>query len=177
VVVATGGSLTDVADAYLVDPTVAGRIVVVASVGSGFSASDGLARMGIPNGEGDPWADTIVIERLRYVQVSARYDQLTDVPQERLAALPSNAFGDWIRAKQPDILDLEAAADQVSVIAVGVPEFVTGVARVSHSQPERAQPILVADPNGIAWLVTSSNASAATAEFWRLLGDPRTFGH
>ena len=35
--------------------------------------------MGIPNGEMDPWADTIVAGRFRYVQVSAFYDQLTDV--------------------------------------------------------------------------------------------------
>jgi len=34
VVIATGGALTDVADAYLVDPTVTERVVVVSSLGS-----------------------------------------------------------------------------------------------------------------------------------------------
>ena len=175
-VVATGSRLTDVADAYLSDPTVAERIVVVASVGSGFAGASGVAKMGIPNGEQDPWADSIVIERLRYVQVSARYSQLTDVPSDRLAALPDNEFGAWIRAKQPDIFDIDAAADQVSVIASGIPAYVTGFARVSHTISDREPPTMTLDPEGADWLVTTSDSGAATARFWQLLLDPMTFG-
>ena len=76
-VIATGGALTDVADAYLVDHTVTDRVVVVSSLGSTSSSGGG---MGSPNGDGDPWADVIVTSKFRYVQVSAWYDQLTDVP-------------------------------------------------------------------------------------------------
>src|SRR5665811_461001 len=67
-VIATGGALTDVADAYLLDHTVTQRVVVVSSLG-GVSESGG--NMGRPNGDADPWADTIVAERFRYIQVSA----------------------------------------------------------------------------------------------------------
>ena len=109
-VVVTGGRLTDVADAYLMDPTVTERIVVVSSLGS---TTDTGAAMGPPNGEMDPWADAIVAANFRFVQVSAFYDQTTDVPTARLADLPANAFGDWIAAKQPSIFDLDQAADQV----------------------------------------------------------------
>src|SRR5207302_11493619 len=82
VVIATGGALTDIADAYLIDPTVVDRVVVVSSLG----ALDGSgAAMAMPNGEMDPWADLIVATRFRYVQVSAFYDQRADVPDSRLA--------------------------------------------------------------------------------------------
>lgn len=176
VVVATGGRLTDVADAYLFDPTIADRIVVVASIGSGFSANGGAASMGVPNGEEDPWADTIVAERLRYVQVSARYDPLTDVPTARLGELPDNEFGAWIGAKQAGILSIQDAADQVSVIAAGIPEFTSEVARVSAVASNREPPALVEASEGPDWLVTRSNGSAATERFWQLLLSPATFG-
>jgi hypothetical protein len=175
VVVATGGRLTDIADAYLVDPTVADRIIVAASIGTGFSEDEPLGRMGIPNGEEDPWADTIVIQKLRYVQVSARYDQLADVPAERLNELPDNALGDWMRAKQPDIFEIEEAADQVSVIAVGIPAFVASFTRVSQAGFAGDQPLLAADPDGSAWLVNESARGAGTARLWELLLDPATF--
>ena len=84
-VVLTGGRLTDVADAYLIDPTVTDRVVVVSALGT-TTASGGA--MGIPNGEMDPWAEMIVAARFRYVQVSAYYDQLTDVPASRVDDLP-----------------------------------------------------------------------------------------
>ena len=76
-VIVTGASLTDVADAYLVDHTLADRVVVVSSLGT-IGAPGG--RMNAPNGQLDPWADAIVSTRLRYVQVSPNYDQAGDVP-------------------------------------------------------------------------------------------------
>ena len=73
VVVVTGGRLTDVADAYLGDPTLPDRIVVVSALGS---TNSGGGEMGVPNGEMDTWADVVVARKLRYIQVSAYYDQL-----------------------------------------------------------------------------------------------------
>ena len=175
-VVVTGGRLTDVADAYLVDRTVTDRVVIVSSIGS-TTASGGA--MAAPNGEMDPWADAIVTARFRFVQVSAFYDQLTDVPAARLAELPANPFGEWIAAKQPKIWDLPVAADQVAVVAVGIPSFATKVERVSATAlvgaGATAGPDLVADPNGPAWLVTESASGDATGRFWNALLDPQTY--
>src|SRR5205814_5089493 len=56
-VVATGGALTDIADAYLIDPTISERTTVVSSLGGVTNDGGG---MGIPNGDRDPWADFIV---------------------------------------------------------------------------------------------------------------------
>jgi hypothetical protein len=177
VVVATGGRLTDVADAYLIDPTVTERVVVVASLGTGFTDDEAVAHMGIPNGEMDVWADAIVVRRFRYVQVSAFYDQLGDVPVERLPELPDNAFGAWMRAKQAEIFATPVASDQVGVIALGIPEFTRAVTRVSQSGWNADdQPTLAPDTEGRGWLVTASDGQVATRRFWELLLDPTRFG-
>jgi hypothetical protein len=169
-VVITGGRLTDVADAYRVDPTIADRIFVVSSLGT---ASTSGGAMGVPNGEMDPWAETIVAERLRYVQVSAYYDQLTDVPASRVSELPANALGTWIAAKQPKIWNLPVAADQVAVAAVCIPGFAVAIDRVSPAGPvgagATAGPDLVMNDNGPSWLVTESMGAVATSRFWDLL--------
>lgn len=170
-VIATGGLLTDVADAYLIDPTVAQRVVVVSSLGS--ANANGGGSMGSPNGDGDPWADVIVTSRFRYVQVSAWYDQLTDVSTDSLPQLPKNPLGDWIAAKQPNLWHWQPASDQVAVLAAGLPRFVTAVESVTSSIAADAgaadAPSLVADPHGAHWLVTACDGGAATSLFWRVL--------
>ena len=169
-VIVTGGALTDVADAYLIDATVAERVVVVSSLGALSTTGGGMSS---PNGEMDPWADAIVSSRFRYVQVSAFYDQLTDVPATALSQLPANALGARIAAKQPNIWHWSPASDQVGVAAVGVASFATAVERVAPGGPvgdgATAGPDLANDPNGSGWLVTSCAGTAATTKFWHLL--------
>jgi hypothetical protein len=177
-VVVTGGRLTDVADAYLIDRTVTERVVVVSALGTRTASG---AAMAAPNGEMDPWADTIVTARFRFVQVSAFYDQRMDVPAARLSEIPDSPLRDWIAAKQPGIWDLAEAADQVSVLAAGLPSFAVGVERVSATAPvgagATAGPDLVTDPDGAAWLVTETASAAATERLWQALLDPLTYGH
>ena len=169
-VIATGGALTDVADAYLVDPTVTERVVVVSSLGSATSAG---GDMGKPNGTGDPWADVIVASKFRYVQVSAWYDQLTDVPTSNLSQLPNNALGAWIASKQPNLWKWSPASDQVAVLAVGLPAFAMAVGRVSAiasvDAGATAGPSLATDQGGPDWIVTACDGKAATALFWNIL--------
>lgn len=176
VVIATGGALTDVADAYLVDHTVTERVVVVSSLGSTSSAGGG---MGSPNGQGDPWADFIVATKFRYVQVSAWYDQLTDVPTSSLSTLPKNPLGAWIASKQPNLWQWSPASDQVSVLAVGLSAFATAIERVSPGGPldagqagdggTAAGPDLATTQSGPDWLVTACDGAAATSIFWKVL--------
>jgi len=175
VVVATGGRLTDIADAYLIDPTVTERVVVVSSLGTGFSDAEQRAHLGMPNGEMDPWASAIVVQRFRYVQVSAYYAQVDDFPSERLAELPDNPFCDRIREKQPDIFTIRVASDQVSVLALGVADFASDVTRVSFAGFELDEPVLAPDASGPGWLVGTSDAAAVSRRIWRILLDPATF--
>jgi len=176
-VVVTGGRLTDVADAYLMDPTVTERVVVVSSLGSTTATG---AAMGQPNGEMDPWADAIVTANFRFVQVSAFYDQTTDVPTSRLSTLPSNAFGDWIAAKQPGIWTLPQAADQGALLAVAVSTFAATVESASIGPlpggGAGSVPELLATQGGPAWLVTKVDSTDSTRLFWQLVTDPATYG-
>jgi len=179
VVVLAATRLTDIADAYLMDRGVVDRVVVVASLGS-LSGAKGL--MTGPNGDLDPWADWIVAQRFKYIQVSTVYDQLQDVTTDDLPDLPKNRFGDWMAAKQPKLSNLSSAGDQMAALAVVVPNFVATVVRsrsdisAGFNSPVGQGPPLIPSSDGNAWLVTAINSGLARAWLWPTLGDPHTFG-
>jgi hypothetical protein len=177
VVVVAATSLTDLADAYLIDHSVVDRVVVVAALG-GYSAPN--ASMDAPNGDMDPWADWIVAQRFRYIQVSAYYDQTGDVTTTDLPSLPQNPLGNRIMTKQPNIIDIPQAADQVALLAVGLPGFAVSAQQVSPDTSggfDTTQgPPLVPDPNGKDWVVTQIAAPLAQSRLWQMLLDPQTFG-
>ncbi len=174
-VIATGGALTDIADAYLLDNSLPARVVVVASLGGPV---DSVPSTGDPNGPNDPWAAVIVSARFRYVQVNGFYDQLQEIPEQRVPELPANSWGRWISAKRPKILDLFVACDQVSVMAVAFPGFALDVERMSSPvTPALGLPAsFVPDPTGNVWHVPRSDAASASGLFWDALKDPRTYG-
>jgi len=176
-VVATGSRLTEVADAYLVDHTVAERVVVVSALGG--AASSGSV-MGWPNGEIDPWADWIVGQRFRYIQVNGYYEQRGDVTTAKVADLPANSLGTWMAGKLPSVLQIAMSSDQVAVLAVGVPTFVTAVGRAAVDTSAAFDPMtgppLVAQANGSVWVVPSCDGVAPAERLWKTLLDPRTFG-
>jgi hypothetical protein len=175
-VIVTGAPLTDVADAYLVDPTVTQRVVVVSSLGSVTSSGGG---MGSPNGDMDPWAAAIVAARFTYVQISAFYDQTQDVAAADVSRLPANPLGTWMAGKQPNLWQWSGASDQVAVLAVGLPSFATAIERVDPLSPSAitssAGPDLTAAADGPGWLVTGCDATVPSQSLWQLLLDPRTF--
>ena len=173
-VVATGGKLTDVADAYLLDHTVADRVMVVSALGS---VTDDGGEMGVANGELDTWADIIVAQKFRYTQVSAFYEQAADMPSNLLPQLPTNAFTAWIESKLRDVWgDVLVAADQVGVLAVAVPEFVSAVTTVVQDGVNSdGLPVLSRDPSGQARLVTEIDDAVASARFQEMLLDSATF--
>jgi len=168
--IATGGALTDVADAYLMDPSLAERAVVVSSLGQ--TDGDGASTFN-PNGGHDTWATFIVTSRLRLVQDNGYYDQLLDVPDAEANELPRNPFGRWMSAKRPDLLDLVLACDQITVLAVALPWFSSGV---THLRVDDADPMqLVPDAAGQIWHVAQSDSARARSEIWTILKDPSTF--
>jgi hypothetical protein len=127
----------------------------------------------------DPWADTIVATRMRYIQVSARYDSQLDVPEERMRGElpPNNAFSDWIWLKQPKIWEITDSTDQVSIAAVGIPGFVKWFDRVdmAASASATAGPPLQYAEDGRVLLVTEIDHNAAINRFWQMIKDPKTF--
>jgi hypothetical protein len=173
----TGGRLTDVADAYLMDNTVVERVVVVSALGSVTRTG---AIMGPSNGELDSWADWIVTQRFTYVQVSAYYDQTTDITTAQLGSLPKNDFGDFIAKQQPIIRNNLPEADHVSMLAVGLPKFVLAMEPVALDPngvfDSTMGPSLVPDAKGPVQLVTGVDGALASARLWQMLQDPKTFG-
>lgn len=169
-VIVTGGRLTEVADAFLLEPTIAEQVVVVAALGT---LTDTGALMDRPNGEMDHWANIIVSSRLRYIQVSQYYNQKEDVPEARLSELPDTAFGRWIAAKQATVLEESLAADQISVLAVAEPEFVTEIMFAQQVNQSGGTltlpPALEATEEGEVRVVTGVNADLPRELFWDML--------
>jgi len=172
--------LTTVADAYLIDHSVADRVVVVAALGELGSPN---AAMNGPNGDLDAWSDWIVAQKFTYVQVSAYYDQTSDVAASDVASLPKNAFGTWMANKQADIYDIPNASDQIAVLSVALStlpsRFVTAVQRsspdITVAFDSMQGPPLVPDANGNAWVVTQIAPPLAKSRLWDMLLDPSTF--
>ena len=177
VVIVTGSRLTDVADAYLLDPTVADRVVVVSSLGSAGPGAGGV--MGWPNGELDAWADWIVGQRFRYVQVNGFYEQLGDVTSATAANLPDNAFGTWMAGKVSKLFQIAMASDQIALLAVALPGFATDVSRAtvdtSADFDPTTGPPLIAQPDGRVWIAPTSASAMAADRLREMLLDPRTF--
>jgi len=177
-VILSCSQLTDIADAYLLDPTVVDRVVVVAQLGS-YSESKGS--MTGPNGDLDPWADWIVVQHFSYVQIGVNYDQSADVTEADLANLPENAFGTWMSNKRAKLSNLPTAADQETILAVSDPYFVTSVVpsaadtSAGFNVPRGQGPALVPSESGNVWLVTQIDGTVARTRMWELLTNPDTF--
>jgi len=178
VTVVTGGPLTDLADAYLMDPTVVDRVVVVASLGS-FSSPK--ASMTGPNGDLDPWADWIVAQRFRYIQVTVLYDQAGELTPDDFDDLPKNQLGRWMQAKYPELSTLNTATDQVAVLVAAVPGFASSApsyapdpTAVFNSPPGQGPPLLPS-ATGRAKVITQVDASLPRKRLWEMLEDPLTF--
>ena len=177
-VVVTGSRLTDVADAYVMDPSVADRVVVVSALGGPTATGNA---MGWPNGDLDAWAGWIVGQRFRYIQINGYYEQAGDVTTASAANLPNNALGAWMAAKVPKLYAIAMSSDQIGVLAVGVPTFVTAVSHAvvdtSAAFNSTTGPPLLAQGNGSVWVAPSCDSAMAGDRLWKMLLDPHTFGH
>lgn len=170
VAIVTTTSFTDLANAYFLDRSIVDRVVVVFAAGS-YQAPNGILNR--PNGDMDPWADWIVTQRYRFVHVGTWYDQTADIPDARLPDLPPNPFGTWIRNKQPQIIDITTAADQVALLSFALPGFTKAVqpAAPDTSGPFSSTqgPNIVPNANGKGWLVTDIAAPLGSSWLWRVL--------
>jgi len=154
-------------------------VVVVSSLG-GAGASGGGA-MGWPNGELDPWADWIVGQRFRYVQISGFYDQQGDITTATAANLPDNAFGTWMAGKVSRLFPIPMSSDQIAILALALPSFVTTIGRAavdgSATFDSATGPPLVPQQDGHLWIAPTCDGTLAADRLWEMLSDARTFRH
>lgn len=167
-----GGPLTLVADAYLMDRSIADRVVVMWLGG-------GRNDMGGYNGWADPWAAYIVITHLRLMQFPEGAAR-PFIPKSRLRTeLGYSPLAEWMIKKQlpGSILDLPGEHDEDGPPAIALlrKDYIQEVRHVSFSHWERIGddadarevPVFKQNHSGKAVVVMKASATVATEEWWR----------
>ncbi|MBD3377521.1 hypothetical protein GF406_21005 [candidate division KSB1 bacterium] len=176
-VVVTGGPLTTVADAYLIDPSIAEKIVV--------SGVFGVREIDYNAGL-DAWAWTIVLSKFRVLGIpigppKARgkvYMKPPYVPKSRLQKEFKNGcdFFQWMIDKHhpSNTLPDEHDYDGQAAIPLLQPQYITDVARFRvEAIDDKGRPRLIPDPKGSVYEALDANQDLATAEFWRVMAKVR----
>lgn len=172
-VVCVGGPLTAVADAYLLDNTIADK-VVVAWLDNYNAGMTGF------NGWSDAWAAFVVLKRLRLVQFTVQSRPFAHVPKSRLRELPDSEARDYMLALKTDVVAPEGDADGPPAISLMRPDYVRSAKRVSFggwtTRDGHKMPTFRDDPNGRAIVVTAVDRKVATEEWWRAMKNPAAWG-
>lgn len=165
-VVLAGTGLTAAADAWLLDPSIAGTVVVAWIGGTAHDMSD-------YNGWSDAWAAYIVLQKLRLVQFPSG-QACPVVPKSRLLELPDTPLRKWMIEKQhPNGSPGSIDADAPPAISLTRTDYALRAHRVSFSHwivvDGHDVPAFRKDKFGNTLVVTAANASLATAEWWGCL--------
>jgi hypothetical protein len=173
-VVVMGGPLSAAADAYLLDPSIADKMVI-AWLGGDHNS------MGDYNGACDWWAAYIAACRLRLVQFP-NGQAAPQVPRVRLIDLPDTPFRQWLTEKRhPHLPAHETDGDGQPAVSLMRPDYVQALRRVSFSHmgknmgvdvPTEPIPYFKDDPGGNILVVTEADQAIATAEWWRAMTNP-----
>jgi len=192
-VVVMGGQGTCVADAYLMDPSIADKMVLAWNVGNKNSSGDVdyySYNLGV-----DPWATYIAFERLRVVAFPYTHDDnhaddgFAATPKSRLGELPDTELRQTMReAAWPrgggTVSEPTVDIDVTGAIALTRLDYVLNTKRVSFGRWEpdpwgegKQVPYFKQDPEGRVLVVWESNAAVATEEWWRRVQAPAAWAH
>ena len=168
-VVCVGGPLTAVADAYVLDNSIADKFVVA------WFDNHNKGMTGY-NGWSDAWAAYIVLEKLRLVQFTVESRPFPHVPKSRLRTLPDTEAREYMLAIKPDVVAPEGDADGPPAISLMRPDYVRSAKRVSFggwfTWGGHEMPVFKDDPNGRAIVVVGVDRRVATEEWWRAMRNP-----
>jgi len=168
-VVCVGGPLTVVADAYLLDNSIADK-VVVAWLDNYNKGMTGF------NGWSDGWAAYIVLQKLRLVQFTVQSRPFPRVTKSRLRTLPESEAREYMLAIETDVVAPEGDADGPPAISLMRPDYIRSAKRVSFggwtTRYGHDMPLFRDDPNGRAIVVTAVDRKVATEEWWRAMKNP-----
>jgi hypothetical protein len=172
-VIVTGGQLTTVANAYLLDPSIADRVVVSGIFGvqaPGYNA--GL----------DEWAWKIALARFRVLAVPVGppgdrgtvYMKPPQVPKDRIRTeLPQNKpFFRWMFEKHHPSNGAPAGHDFDGQAAIPLirPGYITEIQRWKvRGLDNNGALILEKDPNGPIYESLDANQGVATDAFWSVM--------
>jgi len=168
VVVAGVGPLTPVADAVLLDPSIADRVVVTLATGQT------LMNLGDYGTWSDPWAAYIVVQRFRTYVVPMLVS--LQVTAAKLSELPDTEYRRWMATKN------EADGDIQAALSLLRSDYVVRTQRMAFDRwapdgiPPHDIPKLKDDPAGNVWFVTQVNGPAGEEEWWRAIKNPAAWG-
>ncbi|MDQ3732248.1 MAG: hypothetical protein M3329_09900 [Pseudomonadota bacterium] len=176
-IVCTG--LTVAADAYLLEPSIADKVVVAWLGGRASSMAD-------YDGWSDPWAASVVLQKLSLVQFPP-WEADPHVPKSKLIELPDTPFRRWMINKQHSYWKTPTGqlqpgssdGDAPPVISAMRKDYVMQAKRVSFrrwtTKHGHQLPVFKKDPNGKALVVTCADRRVATEEWWRALKNPAAY--
>ncbi len=188
-VIVMGGQPTAVADAYLLDNTIADKVIVAWQAGSlredGSVAAEGSFNMSV-----DPWASYIVTDRLRtvlFVGKGAADGGIPRTPKSRLTELPNTELrmlmteAGWPRVD--GFWEPTTDIDSPPAIALTRSDYVKETRRYSLVgwEPNRWDansllPIYAADPRGDLLAVVRASESVGTDEWWTRVSAAEAWG-
>jgi len=171
--VLTGGQLTSVANAYLLDSTIADRVIVVGL----FGAPDIDYNANL-----DAWAWVIILAKLNVVSFKFRetngdfgraFLQMPLVPKNRLKeTLPFNVFTQWMIDKRHPSQPLpQKDADGHALAALLDEHYISAYRRWSFQRidPHTHHPVLVADPKGKVYEILDADQAIGSKAYWDIL--------
>lgn len=187
-VIITGGQLTAIADAYLQDSSIANKVIISGLFG---------ARDKTYNADLDAWAWAIVLCKFKCVSFSdsdddTLYNQtfkraLPQTPKQRFAnemddgKLPATIFYKWMYEKHHPVHPasyMQQDGDAPPALSLTRQDYVQDLERWRCSGINKnGLPVLVRDEKGSLYLITKSNVTVATEEFWRALEDSAVWTH
>ncbi len=192
-VVVMGGQGTAPVDAYLLDPTIADRMVLAWVVGN--RKSDGHIDAHEEFNAGvDAWAMYIAFERLRVVAFpysndgNLANDPAAHTPKSRLVELPDTELRQtFLESRWPrergTFSEPEEDADAMPAFPLTRPDYVRRTKRYSFDKWYPASwdaqlqlPSFREDPRGRTLVVWDSSREVATQEWWNRVKDPAAWG-
>lgn len=178
--ICTGGALTAVANAYLIDPTITDKIVVMSIMGDESSMNGYNCKI-------DTWAAYIVLTKFEYIQFQETKNK-PKITKEELAGLgvPESEMKRFMIAKDPmpGTYAFQDSCDTTPLIGIMRDDFITSSKKVSFSHWEPAAvygnsypfvPFFKDDPDGSATIVLTANVDVGTNEFWRGISNPAAY--
>jgi len=185
-VIVMGGQATCVVDAYLMDNSIADKMILAWIVGN--KRSDGDVDSREYNAGVDPWATYIAFEKLRVVAFPFTNDGSASTPKSRLGELPDTELRQtmmearWPR-EQNTFSEPSADYDAFGAFPLTRSDYVLQTKRVSfnHWEPapwdaQKQMPFFKADQNGKVLVAWDASSSVATDEWWGRVKDPAAWG-
>ncbi len=177
-VIVMGGQATAVADAWLLDNSIADKVLVAWA--AGMESGSEMTSKNEYNMWIDPWAACVVLEKLRVVMFPGGSQMWADTPKSRLWELPDTEIRTTCYENRWDRGDTYSEPstdwDAQPLHPFTRADYVTGTRRLKFSRWDGNYPVYVIDAGGRVLAAWSRSRAAATEEWWARAKDPAAWG-